>query len=785
MISRAILDQFIIQEKWLVPLSGKDPIVKNWTNKKVDYDKVIAHAKKGENVGWVLREQDFVIDVDVKKKDGKASYAKLCELTGCDYLEPSVITPSGGFHIYLQLPKKYIGKRFRKTLETKFPGIDFLTIGSQCVIPGGHTPNGDYTWFDEDLPYFAQELAPKEIVDLIVYEVLEPESSSDLGEFEGLIGSSQSDWPEEKVAEMLEHLDPSMGNDEWVKVGMALHDWHPIEGLKLWESWSLAGSNYTPGETAKRWRSFHVGDGVTLGTINYMVKTVKYEADHYLVQEFVTQIKLADDKALQFDLIPKIKKFDCSTLDREVIAKTIQDRYKEIKNVRLSIVDIRKMIEPVDAAVRGQFIDELETPGWCKDWVYVNTHAGFVNLETLQVHKSESFNIENGCNVPVSEGGSKPSASKYVADNGFIQKVDSMAYMPTISDQIFFMNGSTVLNSFNPSTIPIEAENFTDLGLAAIERIKKHILFICGNQSDADILLQWIAHQVQYPGRQVLWAPVIQSIQGVGKSFFGEVLRACLGDRNVGTVSPDQAISNFRGWSTGVVVNILEELRVAGHNRHDAVNVLKPLITDRIIQVNDKGVKQYITYNTTNYMCFTNYRDALPLQNDDRRWWVIFVEIQALEQLSSYVGESTGTYFPSLFAAVREHGDEVRKWLLEYKITDTFMNMKQAPMTNHKQAMIDTEEASFEGYTEVKELIQEGGKYYNEQCVSSSDLFDALLMTYPEVEVTNRMKNVILKKMGFVSFGSPVKIDGKARRIWLKKQMTTDQIRDSFSDFDL
>ena len=271
-------------------------------------------------------------------------------------------------------------------------------------------------------------------------------------------------------------------------------------------------------------------------------------------------------------------------------------------------------------------------------------------------------------------------------------------------------------------------------------------------------------------------------MQGVGKSFFGELLRCCLGDRNVGTVSPGQVISDFNGWATNVSVNVLEELRVKGHNRYDAINSLKPLVTDRMIQINDKGVKQYMTYNTTNYICFTNYKDSLPIDQDDRRWWVIFTQIECLSDLRSFVGEDAITYFPKLFNAVRTYGGEIRKWLLDYKLSDEFLSIKQAPMTDSKLSMIATEEASFEGYSEVKELIEKGGKYYNKDVVSATDLFEQLEFLYPEVSVQTSKRHILMKKLGFSVISKQVKIDGKLRRIWAKKVLTYEEIRISLEE---
>ena len=133
----------------------------------------------------------------------------------------------------------------------------------------------------------------------------------------------------------------------------------------------------------------------------------------------------------------------------------------------------------------------------------------------------------------------------------------------------------------------------------------------------------------------MLWSPIIQGIQGVGKSFFGTLLRLVLGNMNVGTVSPSQAISNFNGWATGVMVNILEELRISGKNRHEVSNAIKPLITDTYIQINEKSVKAYSALNTTNYIAFTNFKDALPMTEGDRRWWMIYCPIENLNDITS------------------------------------------------------------------------------------------------------------------------------------------------------
>lgn len=68
----------------------------------------------------------------------------------------------------------------------------------------------------------------------------------------------------ERMEELLGAIDPDMGREEWVRVGMALH--HETEGddtgFALWDDWSALGGKY-PGEEALRqqWDSFTRREG--------------------------------------------------------------------------------------------------------------------------------------------------------------------------------------------------------------------------------------------------------------------------------------------------------------------------------------------------------------------------------------------------------------------------------------------------------------------------------------------------------------------------------------------
>lgn len=784
-----IIKQYFNDNKELTLLIDRNPILDRWTEVKVSQSECYKH--KG-NLGWKLGPEDIVIDVD-PRNNGLVSFKKLAEKFKLKIV-PTVITASGGYHYYAKIPQEYLGRRFKKTMKREYPGIDFLTQGAQCVIPGSvcvkkypkdvAPPEKPemvmYEWYDKEFGCFEQsnELTT-ELFDYISYKPVDSVNGGDAEDFG--ISSTASNWKEEKVRKLLSKLDPNVNNDEWVKIGMALHDWHPVEGLALWEEWSKPGDTYKDGETERRWHGFKPHVGITLGTISFMAMQSDMDETLQNVRKYVERIKSSTELDLRTAILPDLKKENFSKLDINTIAMAVKCRYKELNGVNMPIGDIRGNITNKDA-VRGSFIADGEVPEWCKEWTYVNSHTGFMDLNTLKIRKTEAFNLQNGIHVPLSEGGTKCSAMKFVSDNKYIEQVDSTAYLPNTEELIVDIGGSKVLNIFNPNTVPTAAEEYTKNGLLYIERIKKHIRFICGSDNDSQILTEYFAHMVQFPGKKILWSPVIQSIQGVGKSFFGEMMRAVLGNVNVGVVSSNEVVSNFNGWATNVQLNILEEIRIKGHNRYDAVNALKPLITDSFIQINEKGVKPYMTHNLVNYMCFTNHRDAIPMDDDDRRWWVIFVAIKNITDLHRHVGESKETYFRNLFNNLLDNAGEVRKWLLSYNISDKFLNTKQAPMTRYKQAMIATEETGYEGLTELKELIIKGGEFYNTTCISSAELFSNFTYEYPDIILSDNKKNLLLKKLGYMSHASPMKINGKTRRIWTNNPMTKEDIRESFED---
>jgi hypothetical protein len=87
----------------------------------------------------------------------------------------------------------------------------------------------------------------------------------------------------ERMAELVNSLDPNMGRDDWIRVGMALN--HECEGddvgFELWDEWSQGGHTYVSTEALRvQWNSFERRKGsnrrqVTMASVIKMAKNAR------------------------------------------------------------------------------------------------------------------------------------------------------------------------------------------------------------------------------------------------------------------------------------------------------------------------------------------------------------------------------------------------------------------------------------------------------------------------------------------------------------------------------
>ncbi len=146
------------------------------------------------------------------------------------------------------------------------PGLDVRGDGGYIVATPSIHPDGPVYEMHGDIT--ALEPAPDWLMELVTAP---KPVSQDIQSEPALPLSKTKEWGATDIINMLSSLDPSLGYDEWLHVGMALHagGWP----LAFWEQWSRPGANYQPGECAKHWKSFsEKPGGITMGTLVHMAQ---------------------------------------------------------------------------------------------------------------------------------------------------------------------------------------------------------------------------------------------------------------------------------------------------------------------------------------------------------------------------------------------------------------------------------------------------------------------------------------------------------------------------------
>jgi len=565
-----------------------------------------------------------------------------------------------------------------------------------------------------------------------------------------------NDWDLERVeTELLPFIGDLEPYDLWLQLGMALH--HQGRGgeewMELWDQASRQTGSYDRRELESKWDSFSEqhgsgGGAITLASIiKKVIEFKKAEQTRTFDRCKALIVDETDLEQLKTVVVEAIKaELGLDHISRNVLAGILKTKFKDL-NFPISINDAKNLIKPK--------IHE-GVPEWLGDWVYVTHEDKFFNVNSKRKVSQQGFGamFNRFCG--------DDSAATLSLDLFRIPTPDKIIYLPAAED-LFELNGIECVNEYNKNSPPDVPASLSAGDLKAIEVVQAHLSMILVEQHAVEIMLSWMAYCVQNPGSKIRWAPLIKGIEGDGKSVLGNLMMGVMGMANVGIVSPSVLATGFTSWAAGRCVNVLEEIRMVGHNRHDVLNTIKPYITNDQVTIHPKGINEYVAPNTVNYIAFTNHHDALPLEDTDRRWWVQFTPFNDQHELLKVANSD---YFSNLFNAIRDHSPGLRKWLLEYQLNPLFNPKGQAPSSLAKDQMVSLNVS--EDFGVVKELLSEGGFGFNDQILSSRH-FTTALSFIENIEVPKTISlNKIFMKLGYSALGHPVKWEGKACTIWLK-----------------
>lgn len=213
--------------------------------------------------------------------------------------------------------------------------------------------------------------------------------------------------------------------------------------------------------------------------------------------------------------------------------------------------------------------------------------------------------------------------NKLVKDGGTVVK--NTMCMPDNPPGVVMIGGKPYWNSFDNSVVVKEADDNwanTPLGEAFVEQLM--FMFPQGTHDTERNIISWfLAHNMRWPGRKILWAPLLVGPQGDGKTTLLNSVSMVIGDVNCHNLQDAELKSGYTAWAGEKCYVIIEELLMPG-NKFGLYEAMKPYITNPKVSNNTKNLSVRDVFNITNPAACSNHSNAIPLTDEDRRYAVLF-----------------------------------------------------------------------------------------------------------------------------------------------------------------
>lgn len=460
--------------------------------------------------------------------------------------------------------------------------------------------------------------------------------------------------------------------------------WHETEGSEEGREIALEWSEKSPkhekepGRFFKLWNSADPEDRDDAVTFRYVIKCVLVAEENEKREqrdEYLTSLRNCSDPDDLKELAQTISKTRFEGMDFERLAQELKRAFNRVTGFTLSIADARKQLYHQPS--------EDELPLWVKPWVYIQHTRMFFNRETGVEISREAFDATFSRYL----GGA--SAVNFALNKAQIKAYYMQMYKPDDEEEFWFQ-GKECINIFSDRLMPAMPGKLSKADRLAIAIVETHLENILPDERERALFVSFLAYIVQTRDRPN-WAIVLQGVQGDGKSFFAEMMGAVLGSDNVRILDAQQLEDRYTGWAVGQLLSIVEELKIHGHSRFDIMNRIKPFISNPTINVHPKNVNNYTALNTTAYLAFTNFIDAVPLDDTDRRHMILKSKWQTGQAIRKFEEENP-SHFADLFGTIKgpaARPGALRQWLMEYPIHPDFNAKGRAPITEARGEMIE------------------------------------------------------------------------------------------------
>lgn len=257
--------------------------------------------------------------------------------------------------------------------------------------------------------------------------------------------------------------------------------------------------------------------------------------------------------------------------------------------------------------------------------------------------------------------------------------VYSETFRPGTHHRIIVEDDNRQLNLWTGPTIrPSGASKFTKDAPLFIEFLQR--LFPV--EKERLYFRDWLAHAVRYPDQRINATVLLRSEHGVGKGFLAEtLLPGLLGKASVGTVALGDVVGTFNDALVGKTLVMIDEVY---KNPESTVNALKSIQGNKTITLRRKHIPDTTVDNYLNFIMTSNDRMPLPIEPEDRRFWIpAFIKHRVSKnETMLFINTKLKPWLMS------DGGMQTVRDLLEIIDLSEFQPWGDPPMTDSKKEMI-------------------------------------------------------------------------------------------------
>jgi hypothetical protein len=593
------------------------------------------------------------------------------------------------------------------------------------------------------------------------------------------------------AAEAMEHLDPDMSYAEWLEVASALR--HQFYGsadaeaaYELFDKWSQKGVKYAgEKDTSAKWNSLrpHPVNRVPVTIRTLLLKATQAGWSNTSVKDRVFQgvvrWMVDPDRTASQLLSEGLGRILAAPLlsqaEEESLLHQIADQCRKRFGMKVGLSSLRKDMAELRLEMKENLAKKKTktVPAWAKGLCYVGSVNKFYRQSTREQFEPSALNIYYSRKLLPTEQELKDMGAAANPVKPVIPPVEflmNQVQIPTVYDYVYdprFPN-DTFLHADGKPFVNLYVANHPEPDRAQAAYAGKlfmtHLRHLIKEEEYRTTVMDFLAHIVQFPGKKIRWAMLIQGVEGCGKTFIAKAMDAVLGRGHVRNVDASALNSQWNEWAYGAQMVVLEEIRVVGHSRHDVMNVLKPLISNDYINVNQRHRDSRQTDNTVNYLLFTNHHDAIVVSNGDRRYFVVKSAMQTKEDVAKLPHD----YFTDLFNMLGTHAAGLRSFLEGWNISDTFQPSGHAPRTKYLYELLH--DTANENTQAVREAINDNPSALVSRDLVGTSAMLAYLEASPHVN-TRGMSGAqlasILRDEGFRRFGR-FALNGEREHLWVR-----------------